>query len=90
MKYMLKTISEDPEKIFIADANKLIPNFWNDVNEYLEQTNEQIENGGDAHALAQDLQNKVNAAAQDTWSGFETKLKTNLENFYKDHPYEKQ
>ena len=90
MKYMLKTISEDAEKIFIADANKLIPNFWNDVNEYLEQTNEQIENGGDAHALAQDLQNKVNAAAQDTWSGFETKLKTNLENFYKDHPYEKQ
>lgn len=90
MKYMLKTISENPKKIFIADANKLIPNFWNDVNEYLEQTKEQIENGGDAHALAQDLQNKVNAAAKDTWSGFESKLEKNLEAFYKNHAYEKK
>lgn len=90
MKYMLKTISENPKKIFIADANKLIPNFWNDVNEYLEQTKEQIENGGDAHALAQDLQNKVNAASKDTWSGFESKLEKNLEEFYKSHAYEKK
>ncbi|MBQ8803302.1 MAG: carbohydrate ABC transporter substrate-binding protein [Tyzzerella sp.] len=90
MKYMLNTVSENPEKIFIADANKLIPNFWNDVNEYLEQTEEQIENGGDAHALAQDLQNKVNTAAKDTWANFETKLKTNLEQFYKDHAYEQK
>lgn len=90
MKYMLKTISEDPEKIFIADANKLIPNFWNDVDEYLEQTEEQIKNGSDAHALAQDLQNKVNAAAIGTWKTFETKLKQHLENFYESHPYEKK
>ena len=90
MKYMLNTISEDPEKIFIADANKLIPNFWNDVDEYLSQTEEQIQNGSDAHALAQDLQNKVNAAATGTWETFETKLKTHLEEFYESHPYEKK
>lgn len=90
MKYMLNTISENPEKIFIADANKLIPNFWSDVDEYLSQTEEQIKNGSDAHALAQDLQNKVNAAATDTWKTFETKLKTHLEEFYKSHPYEKK
>lgn len=90
MKYMLKTITDDPSKIFIADTNKLIPNFWNDVNDYLEQTNEQIKNGGDAHALAQDLQNKVNAAALDTWTNFEAKMKKHLEDFYASHPYEKK
>ena len=90
MKYMLETISEDPEKIFIADANKLIPNFWDDVEDYLAQTQEQIANGGDAHALAQDLQNKVNAAAKDTWERFEAKLEKNLEKFYESHPYEKK
>jgi len=88
MKYMLNTISADPEKIFIADANKLIPNFWNDVDEYLSQTEEQIKNGSDAHALAQDLQNKVNAAATSTWETFETKVNTHLEEFYESHPYE--
>lgn len=88
MKYMLTTISEDPEKIFIADANKLIPNFWRDVDEYLEQTEEQIKNGSDAHALAQDLQNKVNAAAKDTWQTFESKLEQHLEEFYESHSYE--
>ena len=90
MKYMLETISEDPETIFIADANKLIPNFWDDVNDYLEQTKEQIENGGDPYALAQDLQNKVNAAAKDTWERFEAKLEKHLESFYESHPYEKK
>ena len=90
MKYMLETISEDPEMIFIADVNKLVPNFWNDVNDYLDQTKEQIKNGGDAHALAQDLQNKVNAAAIDTWETFEKKLESNLEKFYESHPYEKK
>ncbi len=90
MKYMLETISEEPEKIFIADANKLIPNFWDDVEDYLAQTQEQIANGGDAHALAQDLQNKVNAAAKDTWERFEAKLEKNLEKFYESHPYEKK
>ena len=90
MKYMLQTISDDPETIFIADANKLIPNFWNDVNDYLDQTKEQINNGGDPHALAQDLQNKVNAAASDTWERFEAKLEKNLEAFYESHPYEKK
>lgn len=89
MKYMLETISDDPEMIFIADANKLIPNFWDDVEDYLAQTEEQIANGGDAHALAQDLQNKVNAAAQDTWVRFEEKLEKNLAAFYETHPYEK-
>lgn len=89
MKYMLNAISENPEKIFIADANKLIPNFWNDVDEYLSQTEEQIENGSDAYALAQDLQNKVNAATKDTWATFETKLANHLEAFYESHPYEK-
>ena len=87
---MLETISEDPEMIFIADVNKLVPNFWNDVNDYLDQTKEQIKNGGDAHALAQDLQNKVNAAAIDTWETFEKKLESNLEKFYESHPYEKK
>jgi ABC-type glycerol-3-phosphate transport system substrate-binding protein len=88
MKYMLNTISEDPEKIFIADANKLVPNFWSDVDEYLKQTEEQIKNGSDAYALAQDLQNKVNAAATETWKTFETKLTNHLEKFYESHPYE--
>ena len=90
MKYMLQTISDDPETIFIADANKLIPNFWDDVDDYLSQTEEQIANGGDAHALAQDLQNKVNAAAKDTWQRFEEKLEKHLEAFYESHPYEKK
>lgn len=89
MKYMLETVSDDPDTIFIADANKLIPNFWDDVEDYLTQTEEQIANGGDAHALAQDLQNKVNAAAKDTWERFEEKLEKNMEKFYESHPYEK-
>lgn len=89
MKYMLKTISEEPEKIFIADANKLIPNFWNDVEDYLEQVEEQIKNGGDASALAADFQNKVNAATSKTWTNFESKLQKNLDAFYESHQYEK-
>lgn len=89
MKYMLNTISENPDKIFIADANKLVPNFWSDVDEYLSQTEEQIKKGSDPYALAQDLQNKVNAAATDTWATFETKLVNHLEKFYESHPNEK-
>ena len=60
------------------------------MDDYLSQTEEQIKNGGDAYALAQDLQNKVNAAAKDTWERFEKKLEKNLEEFYKTHPYEKK
>lgn len=89
MKYMLNTISEDPSKIFIADANKLIPNFWNDVTQYREQVEKQISEGGDANALAADFENKVNAAASATWSSFESKLESFITEFYETHPYEK-
>lgn len=89
MKYMLNTISENPEKIFIADANKLIPNFWNDVTQYREQIEKQISEGGDPNALAADFENKVNAAASATWSSFESKLEKFITEFYETHPYEK-
>ena len=65
-------------------------NIFYDVEDYLAQTEEQIANGGEAHALAQDLQNKVNAAAKDTWERFEKKLAEHLEKFYQTHPYEKK
>ena len=90
MKYMLETIIEDPETIFIADANKIIPNFWNDLADYRKQVEEQIKNGSDPYALAADYEKKVNAAVEASWSTFVRKLEKNLEAFYESHPYEKK
>ena len=89
LAYCLETISKNPEKIFIADANKLIPNFWNDVNTYLEQVEEQINKGSDPTSLAKDFENKCNQAAGETWANFEKKLTRYLEEFYTSHPGEK-
>lgn len=89
LAYMLKTITSNPEQCFVADLNKLIPNFWNDVIYYKEQVDAKLEAGGDANALAQDFQNKVNNVSKETWKSFEKKLDKFLNSFYESHPYEK-
>ena len=88
--WCLETISEDPEKIFIADANKLIPNFWNDVTTYLDQVESQIKKGSDPYSLAADFEKKCNIAAGDTWANFQKKLTKYLDEFYASHPGEKK
>lgn len=90
MKYMLETIIEKPEMIFIADANKIVPNFWNDLTDYRNQVEEQIKNGSDPYALAADYEKKVNAAVEASWATFVKKQEKNLEAFYESHPYEKK
>ncbi len=90
LEYMLKKIIDDPSKIFIADANKIIPNFWNDLGEYRTQIEKQITNGGDPYALAADYEKKVNEAVKYSWESFVKKMDSNLKAFYESHPYEKK
>lgn len=89
IKYMLKTVMSDSNKVFIADCNKIVPNFWVDVTQYRSQVDKKISEGADPASLAKDLETKVNAAATSTWRSFEEKVKKDIEAFYKSHPYEK-
>ena len=90
MKYMLETIIDDPAKIFIADANKIVPNFWNDLTDYRNAVEQQIKEGGDPYALASGYEKQVNAAVKISWDSVIKKLETNLAAFYESHPYEKK
>lgn len=90
IKYMLRTVIENPECAHIADTDKLIPNFWNDIQQYKESASESVQNGADPAALVTDLQNKISAAVDNTWAYFESSLEKNMNEFYETHPYEKQ
>jgi len=90
IKYMLRTVVENPECAHIADTDKLVPNFWNDVQQYKETATENVQNGADPTALVADLQNKMSAAVDSTWAFFESSLEKNMKEFYETHPYEKQ
>ena len=75
--------------VFVADVNKIVPNFWNNVTQYQTQVDEQIAAGTAPASLAKTLETKVNASSSKTWAAFETKLTKFINEFYQSHPYEK-
>lgn len=89
MKYMYKQVMADKSNVFVADVNKIVPNFWNNVTQYQTQVDEQIASGTAPASLAKTLETKVNAASAKTWANFEKKVKSATDKFYESHPYEK-
>lgn len=90
IKYMYRSIVENPDLVQVADCDKLIPNYWSDIKQYRDSVTESIRNGADPSALVNDLQSKINTALTGTWEYFEESLQKNLEDFYASHPWEKQ
>ncbi|MBR5570917.1 MAG: extracellular solute-binding protein [Oscillospiraceae bacterium] len=88
IKYMYKTIVERPETIHVADCDKLIPNYWNDIVQFRDAATEQVKAGQDPSSLVNDFQSKAEAAMQGTWSYFSRCMQKNIEEFYKTHPWE--
>ena len=88
IKYMYKTIIERPETIHVADCDKLIPNYWNDIVQFRDAATEQVKAGQDPSSLVNDFQNKTAAAMEATWSYFSMCMETNVEQFYSTHPWE--
>jgi ABC-type glycerol-3-phosphate transport system substrate-binding protein len=90
IKYMLKTIVERPETIQVADCDKLIPNFWSDIEQFRETATQSVKDGTDPAALVTDFQNKANGAMTATWEYFESCMEKNVKDFYDTHPWEQQ
>lgn len=90
IKYMYRTIVERPETIQIADCDKLIPNFWNDIEQFRESATESVQSGMDPAALVTDFQTKTANAMEATWNYFESCMKKNIQSFYETHPWEQQ
>jgi|LSQX01.3.fsa_nt_gb ABC-type glycerol-3-phosphate transport system substrate-binding protein len=90
LKYMLNQVVQNPQQTLVADCDKVVPDFWNNVVQYREQAEEKISKGTDPSSLVVDLENKINKAMEKTWDYLTNKVKKNLENFYKNHPYEKK
>ena len=88
IKYMYRTIIERPETIHVADCDKLIPNYWNDIVQFRDAATEQVKAGQDPSSLVNDFQSKAEAAMQGTWSYFSRCMQKNIEEFYKTHPWE--
>lgn len=88
VKYMYNTILTEPETIMVADCDKLIPNFWNDIGQFRDSATQSIQDGADPAALINDLQSKASYAIGETWKYFESCLSKNLDKFYQTHPWE--
>ena len=89
IKYMYNTIIERPETIHVADCDKLIPNFWSDIEQFRQSATDSVKNGIDPAALVNDFQSKTNAAMEATWNYFVSCMDKNVTKFYQDHPWEK-
>ena len=89
LKYKYKQVMASKNNVFVADVNKIVPNFWNNVTQYQTQVDEQIAAGTAPASLAKTLETKVNASSSKTWAAFETKLTKFINEFYQSHPYEK-
>lgn len=90
IKYMYKTIIERPETIQVADCDKLIPNFWSDIEQFRETATESVKEGTDPAALVTDFQDKASGAMAATWEYFESCMEKNIKDFYEQHPWEQQ
>lgn len=88
IKYMYNTIIERPETIQVADCDKLIPNFWSDIEQFRQSATDNVKNGVDPAALVNDFQSKASSAMEATWNYFVTCMERNVTKFYQDHPWE--
>ena len=88
IKYMYRTIIERPETIHIADCDKLIPNYWNDIVQFRDSATEQVKAGQDPSSLVNDFQTKASAAMETTWNYFSNRMEQNIKEFYETHPWE--
>ena len=88
IKYMYKTIIERPETIHIADCDKLIPNYWNDIVQFREAATASVQAGQDPSSLVNDFQSKAGSAMEVTWNYFSSCMDENIEEFYATHPWE--
>ena len=88
IKYMYRTIIERPETIHIADCDKLIPNYWNDIVQFRDSATEQVKAGQDPSSLVNDFQSKASTAMEATWNYFSTRMEQNIKDFYESHPWE--
>lgn len=89
LKYMYNTVMKDPKNSAVMDCDKLVPDFWTDVQQYSDAVDKKIQAGADPASLAVDFQNKVNSAVTDTWNSFSKKMQQNIATFYQTHPWEK-
>lgn len=89
LKYILNKIITDPAHTLVADCNKVVPDFWSNVDQYREDADAKISKGtAEPSALVVDLENKINAAMKTTLSYLSKKVKANQDKFYAAHPYE--
>ena len=89
MKYMLKQVVENPEQTLVADTDKIVPDFWQNVDQYRTQATEKVNSGTDPSSLVNDMQSKINSAMKTTQDYLDKKVAENLKKFYETHPNEK-
>ncbi len=88
VRWMLEKVVKDPSHTLVADCNKVVPNFWQNVDQYREKVQNEIDNGQSARALVGDLESKINKAMDTTMANFNKAVKKNQDKFYKTHSYE--
>ena len=88
IKYMYNKIIEDPGCILVADGDKLIPSFWNDIVQFRDSATQAVINGTDPAALVNDFQNSASFAVGERWTFFEAAMNKNITKFFQDHPWE--
>ena len=88
IKYMLEKVVNDPTHTQVADCDKVVPDFWSNVDQYRKSVNEKITEGADPAALVGDLQTKINAATKSSLEYLSKQVKANQDKFYSSHDYE--
>lgn len=88
IKYMLEKVVKDPTHTQVADCDKVVPDFWSNVDQYRKSVNEKISDGADPAAQVGDLQTKINAATKSSLEYLSKQVKANQDKFYSSHDYE--
>ena len=88
IKYMYNTVTEDSAKAIVSDCDKVVPDFWINVTTYRDEADQKVAEGADPAALVNDLQAKISAAMEESWSFFSDTVDKNLAEFYESHPWE--
>ncbi len=90
LKYMLNTVVNDPAHTLVADCDKVIPEFWSNVNEYKNKVDTKLKAGEKPESLVGDLQTKINASTKASLEHLSKQVKKNQDDFYASHTYEKK
>ncbi len=88
LKYMLEKVVNDPAHTLVADCDKVIPEFWSNVNEYKNTVDEKLKAGEKPESLVNDLNTKINAATKSSLEYLSKQVKKNQDDFYASHTYE--